>query len=175
MKEKILVDSDPHEIETKRINLFFNKNHLKIDYPERVMISCFESLKQFEEIKKIDKYTASLFKLTVPDFPEEINKENLNRHGNGYKHLAGLYSLTFNFIAQKIKFGWSYPESFLHPSIQGNLADAMMILSGDFLFNRFVTCVNENKFDEYLKNSKKNIREYFFGVACNGNLGSFKN
>jgi len=138
------------------------------------MISCFESLKQFEEIKKIDRYTASLFKLTIPDFPEEINKDNLSFHGNGYKHLIGLYSLTFNYIAQKIKFGWSYPESFLHPSVQGNLADAMIILSGDLLFNKFIICVNENKFDDYLKSTNKNIREYFFGVVCKGNLESFK-
>lgn len=174
MKEKVLIASDLHEIDVKPITLIFNKQHLKTEYPERVMISCFDSLKHFEEIKKIDKYTASLFRMTIPEFSGEISKENLSREGTGHKHLIGLYSLTFNFISQDKKFGWSYPESFLHPSVHGNLGDAMIILSSNSLLNKFLLCVNQNKFDSYINDKSKNIKDYFFGVICNGNLKSFK-
>jgi hypothetical protein len=173
MKEKLIINSEAHEVDFKNINLIFNKDHLNIKYPERTMISCIDSLKYFNEIKKIDKYTACLFKMTVPDFFEEINKENIEKQGDGYKHLVGLYSLTIKFISQNKKFGWSYPESFLHPAIQLNLADILILLSNNFLLKKFLICVNENKFDNYLKGNNKNLKDYFFNVICNGNLKNF--
>lgn len=172
-KEKIIVEGSCKDISVKPITLIFNKDHCKVQYPERFMIDCTASVQYFEEINKIDKYTASLFKLTVPDYNKEVSKDTIKYEGTGYRHLIGLYSLTLKLISENKKFGWSYPESFLHPSIQLNVADVGMIISNHNLFEKFIKCVNSGKFDNYLKKDGGNLREYFFNVVCNQYLKCF--
>lgn len=172
-KERIIVEGSSKDILAKPITLIFNKNHCRVQYPERFMIDPTASLQYFEEINKIDKYTASLFKITVPDYNKEVSKDTIKYEGTGYKHLIGLYSLTFKLISENKKYGWLYPESFLHPSVQLNLGDVSIIMSNNILFSRFLECVNNNKFDKYLKKDGGDLKEYFFGVICNQNLKSF--
>jgi hypothetical protein len=87
----------------------------------------------------------------VPDFPHEIKKENLDKCTMGFQHLIGLFSMSLIFTIQNVKFGWKYPESFLHPKYQGNIADAMISFSNTEDFIRIILEVKE----ELLKGEAK--------------------
>lgn len=173
--EKIIADNTVLDIDVKPITLVFNKDHLNIRYPDRFIISCFETLKYLEEIDEVNKYSACLFKIVVPFFKDKVDKQTLLSSGNGYRHLIGLIGLTLNFIKEDKKFVWSYPESYLHPSLQGNLADLQIIITQQKLFSKFIQCVNDGKFDTYIEKDGGNLNEYFFNVVCNQYLKTFTN
>ena len=48
--EKIIADNTVLDIDVKPITLVFNKDHLNIRYPDRFIISCFETLKYFPHL-----------------------------------------------------------------------------------------------------------------------------
>lgn len=173
--EKIIADNTVLDIDVKPITIVFNRDHLNIKYPERLMISCFETLKYFEQIDEIDKYSACLFKIVVPFFKDKVDKKTLLKSGSGYRHLIGLIGLTLSCIKENKKFGWSYPENYLHPSLQANLADLQIIIAQQNLFSKFIQCVNDGKFDIYIEKDGGNLSEYFFNIVCNQYLKTFTN
>jgi hypothetical protein len=173
--ERILVNDDKLDIEVAPITLVYNKNHLKTQYPERVEISSFETLKHFNEMTEIDPLIACFFKFTVFDYKEEVNITNIRNSGTGYKHLIGLFSLTFKCMLENKKFIWMYPENYLHPALQAELADVCILISDQNKFLKFVECVKNKKFDSYIKKDGGNLKKYFFDVVLNGYLDSFTN
>lgn len=173
--EKIIADNTVLSIDVKPITLVFNRDHLNIKYPDRFMISCFETLKYLDSVDEIDKYSACLFKLVAPSFSDKVDKKTLQISGTGYKHIIGLIGLTLVCIKENKKFGWSYPENYLHPSLQANLADLQIIITNQKLFLKFIQCVNDGKFDIYIEKDGGNLSEYFFNVICNQYLKTFTN
>lgn len=149
MKEQVLFGEDKHEIEVNPITLVFNSSPEESVYLDRTMIDPKMSLNYYEYIKEIDPYSARFFSMTIPDFPYEITKENINKCCLAYKHLIGLFSLSLFFLGNNVKFGWKYPESYLHPKYQGNLADVMITFSDK---EKFIRVISEVK--EKLKNEK---------------------
>lgn len=136
--EKVIFDNTEHSIEVKPITLVFNNCFEESVYLERTMITPEMTLEHFGSLKEIDPFTANFFMVVVPDFPLEITKENLDGCLIGFRHLIGLFSLTVLFIANNIKFGWKYPETGIHPRYQGNIAEAMIIISNPKLLQDFV-------------------------------------
>jgi hypothetical protein len=175
MVEKIIiiVEETTHEIDAKPINLVFNKSHCAIDYPDRFIIDAYKTLQHFDALEEIDDFTASFFKLVINDFPKKVNKENLKNSGMGYKHLIGLFSLSLKCFLENKKFTWRYPESYIHPCYQGNMADALVVFSDTGLFVKFVNAIKDGKFKDYLENGK-DLRDYFTKVICCGYLSNFK-
>jgi hypothetical protein len=148
--EKLLIRGEEHEIEVKPINLIFNSSVDESVYLDRIMITPDMTLEHFKSLKEVDPYSARFFKIVVPDFPYEITKEKLEGCSLAFQHIIGLFSLSFVLLSQNIKFGWKYPESFLHPKYQGNIADALIAFSDKEKFIRIITEVKE----ELLKKGK---------------------
>jgi len=66
------------------------------------------------------------------------------------KHLIGLFSLNFKFMIEGKKVVWKYPESFLHPKYQGNIAEVMILMADIEKFAKLIRCVQKGYFDDFL-------------------------
>ena len=148
MNEEIVVGRGKLQIEVKPATLIFNKSQKDIKYPDRVVIDPQSSLAHFDSIKEIDKYTASLFSIVYPDYSSPILKSYLNDSSIGHRHIIGLFSLTIQLITQSKKFVWRYPETYVHPAYQGNIADVMIILGNEQTLIDFVKAVDKGLYDE---------------------------
>lgn len=125
--EELLIDGDAHKIEVKPLTLIFNP-HSNVVYPERTMIDPEMTLKYFEQMPELDPVTAYLFKIVVQDFAP-VTLTNLRTAHVGFRHLAGLIQLSLTLLVQNVKFGWRYPETYLHPKYQGNLCDLLLLFN----------------------------------------------
>jgi len=145
MSGTITINNEPHQIETKPVTLVFNASGLRTEYPDRIMITPEMSLNRYRQLGEIDRITAALFRIVVPDFDRPVSREELDKCCDGFQHLAGLLSLTVRFIAHKHQFGWSYPETGLQPRYQANLADVIVLLTNAESMDRFVKSLEVRK------------------------------
>ena len=96
----------------------------------------------------MDRYSAVIFRYVFPEFFYPVDKKNIECFS--HRHIVGLFSLTFQSIANNQKFFWSFPESGLHPKNQAMLGDIIILLSDVKLLNRFFFKVNNHFFDNLL-------------------------
>lgn len=100
------------------------------------------TLRKFHELTELNPYQVELFKIVVPDFAP-VTLENLKTAHIGFQHIMGLIACSLELILLKQAFGWRYPETYLHPKYQGNLADLMLLLSGQKEFVQFILRIKE--------------------------------
>lgn len=143
--ETVIADETAHQIELRRLVLVYNPN-CSTHYPERLMITPEMTLKYFGELIEIGPYTQELFLQVVKDdFRQPVTLENMRKAHIGFQHLTGLLELSFNYTCQQFKFGWKYPETYLHPRYQGNLADIALLLSDLPKLREFILRVKKEK------------------------------
>ena len=110
------------------------------------MITPEMTLKYFVELNEIGPYTQELFLQVVKDdFRQPVTIENMRKAHVGFQHLTGLLELSFNYTCTGLKFGWKYPETYLHPKYQGNLADIALILSDHKTLREFILRVKQER------------------------------
>lgn len=143
-QETIYIGKEAHVIETKPITLVFNTAFESSFYPDRLMIDPEMTLAHFRGIEEISPYVAGFFKMVVPDFPNDIVIDNLRDAALGFQHLIGLFDLSLNMLLEKRQFGWRFPETYLHPKYQANLADALITFSEPERFVKFITGVKQS-------------------------------
>jgi len=135
-------------IEIRPVTVVFNASQRDILYDERVPITPEMTLKHFDEMDSIDPYSAVLFRIVVNDYHYPVTKKNTQ--WLAAKHLIGLFSLNFKLMLEGKKVVWKYPESFLHPRYQGNIAEVMILMANTELFTKFIRSVQKGYFDEFV-------------------------
>ena len=141
----VIFDETAHQIKLRRLVLVFN-SQCASHYPARLMLTPELTLSYFNELKQeIGPYTEALFRMVVPDFNQPITLENICKAHIGFQHLTGLLELSFNYTCQQLKFGWKYPETYLHPRYQGNLADIALLLSDLPKLREFILRIKKEK------------------------------
>jgi len=146
--ETVYIGKEPVTIKLAPITLMFNAGYKNTFYPDRVMIDADMTIAHFRQLAEISPFVAAFFKMVVPDYPYEINVANLREAVPGFQHLAGLLDLSLRFILQRRKFGWRYPETYLHPKYQANLADVMITLSSPEKFVGVITDVKKKLLED---------------------------
>ena len=136
-KEKVFFGDSEHELDLKSVNLVYNQSFQESSYPERVMITPQMTVEWYSNLKDFDEYTSKFFKFVVADFPYEVTKENVDKCPSCFKHLIGLFSMTFFLLKRNVKFGWKYPEGNLHPKYQAQLADVIVLLTQEDFLKEF--------------------------------------
>ena len=136
-EEKVIFDDCEHTLQLSKVNLIFNQTFKESVYPERLMITPQLTLEWYSNLKEFDEYTVKIFKFVVEDFPYEVTKENLDKSSTCFKHLIGLFSMTFFLLKKGVKFGWKYPEANLHPKYQVKLGDVIILLTQDDFLQEF--------------------------------------
>lgn len=136
MKETIFVDREQHEIETKPVTLVFNSSCATY-YPDRIMIDPEMTLKKFRELKELNAFQIGLFRKVVPDV-QPVTLSALQGGHVGFQHLMGLVACTLELLLMRRPFGWKWPETYLHPKYQGNLADVLILLNSPQEFVAFI-------------------------------------
>ncbi len=142
MAETVFVDNEEHKIETKPITLVFNSS-CQTYYPDRLMIDPEMTLKKFSELTELNVFQCRLFQKVIPDF-EPVTLKSLQNAHQGFKHIMGLISLSLEFMLIRRPFGWKWPETYLHPKYQGNLADLLILLSSPEEFVAFIRSCKES-------------------------------
>lgn len=121
MKERIFIDKDPHDIEVEPITLIVKGGEVAdIDTPSRLMIEPEMTLHHAGKVQQLHPRTEELVKIVFP------NGEVASR---GYLHVVGLIDLSLKFIDMGVPFGWRYPETYLYPKEQCQLADVLARLT----------------------------------------------
>lgn len=136
MRENVYVDQELHQIDTKPITLIFNSNCATY-YPDRIMIDPEMTLRKFRELTDITVFQIGLFKQIIPDFTPVTLDSLLGAH-IGFQHVMGLVTCTLELMLLKKPFGWKWPETYLHPKYQGNLADVLILLNTPDKFIAFI-------------------------------------
>jgi hypothetical protein len=144
--ETVIADETAHQIELRRLVLIYNHS-CATHYPERLMIAPEMTLKHLNsEMTEIGPYTEALFLQVVKgDFHQPITLENMRKAHIGFQHLTGLLELSFNYTCMQRKFGWKYPETYLHPRYQGNLCDVALLLSDLTKLREFILRIKKEK------------------------------
>lgn len=148
--ETIKVGEDSLTIELKPVTVVFNSGQKEVEYPDRVPLTPEVTMSHFERMSEIDPYTACLFRIVVHDYAYPVTKDNINKSVSAFKHLVGLFSLSLFLMVEGKKFVWKYPEYCLHPRYQGNIADAMILMSDQEHFIRFIRSVQKGYFDPFI-------------------------
>lgn len=103
------------------------------------------TLSYFNGLTEIGPYTEALFHQVVPDFNKPVTLANMRLAHVGFQHLIGLLELSFNYTCAGLKFGWKYPETYLHPRYQANLADVVILLSDLPKLREFILRIKKEK------------------------------
>lgn len=143
MEETVFVDAEPHKIQTKPVTLVFNSSCATF-YPDRIMIDPEMTLDKFRHLRELDPFQIGLFRKIIPD-AEPITLTSLRAGHVGFQHVMGLVACTLELILLKKPFGWKWPETYLHPKYQGNLADAMILLGSPDKFVAFIRECQEGR------------------------------
>lgn len=142
--EEVIFNDTAHQLELRRVVLVFNPE-CDSNYPGRLMLTPDITLKHFDELSEIGPYTQELFSIVVPDFNQPVNIANMRKAHIGFRHLVGLLELSFNYTCQQLKFGWKYPETYLHPRHQGNLGEILILLSDHKTLREFILRIKKEK------------------------------
>lgn len=142
-EETMFVGRDEVKLKLAPITLVYSQAYQNTFYPDRVMIDSEMTIKYFNQLREISPFAAAFFKIVVPDYPDPITMDSLKGAAPGFQHLIGLLDLSLQFILQKRKFGWKYPETYLHPKYQANLADVMITFSDPKKFTTVITNVKK--------------------------------
>lgn len=148
--EKIICSGTEHTIEVRPVTVLFNAAQKDIMYLDRVSITPEMTLKHFNQINDIDSFTAILFRIVVNDYASPVTKKQIQGSVLAFKHLIGLFSLSLKLMVEGKKVVWQYPESFLHPKYQGNIADVMILLGDTDKFVHLIRCVQRGYFDDFI-------------------------
>jgi len=148
--EKVLCSGSEHNIEIRPITVVFNAAQKDTLYPDRVSITPEMTLKHFDELVEIDPYSAVLFRIVVDDYFFPVTKKQIQESVLAFKHLIGLFSLHFKLTIEGKKVVWKYPEAFLHPKYQANIAEVMILISDTDKFVDFIRCVQRGYFDDFI-------------------------
>jgi len=101
-----------------------------VSIPGHVGIDAEVALYHAERVRVLHDLTRPFFAIVFPDAPKSLfNVTTRGQHGTGYRHLLGRVDMTLKFIDAGCAFFWRYPEAFLHPSAQRDLADLVLALS----------------------------------------------
>jgi hypothetical protein len=131
-KETIILGGQAHEIEVRPITLICKAPNIPFDIqtPERVMIDSFMTVAHTKNVITLHPRTEKLFKMVFPDYGREVTPDNIRSEGTGMQHVLGLVDLSLLHLDAGTKFGWRYPEAYLHPAAQAPLADVLIALVG---------------------------------------------
>lgn len=147
--EKVLCGNEV-EIEVKPVTVIFNAAQKDTHYLERISITPDMTLSYFSQLSTIDPYSSILFRMVVDDYHSPVTKKNIDGSPIAFKHLIGLFSLSFKLMIEGKKIVWKYPESFLHPKYQGNIADVMILMSNIDEFSSLIRFVQKGYFDDFI-------------------------
>jgi hypothetical protein len=143
MKETVFVDKQAHKIDVKPVTLVFNSSCATF-YPDRLMIDPEMTLAKFRQLTELNPFQIGLFSKVIPDFtPVTLN--SLTAGHVGFQHVMGLMAYTLELMLIRKPFGWKWPETYLHPKYQGNLADVMILLSTPDKFIAFIRECQEGR------------------------------
>jgi hypothetical protein len=121
MKETIFIGKDRHDIEVKPITLVVKGGEVDdIDAPARFMIEPEHTLHHAGKVKQLHPRTQELVNIVFP------GGEVASR---GYLHVVGLIDLTLKLTEKGVQVGWRYPETYLYPKEQCQLADVLVKLT----------------------------------------------
>lgn len=148
--EKITCGGSEHEVELGPVTVLFNAAQKDIIYQDRIPITPEMTLAHFNTITNIDPYSACLFRIVVNDYKFPITVKQIQGSVLAFKHLIGLFSLSLKLMLEGKKFVWKYPESFLHPKYQGNVAEVIILMSIPDNFAKFLRFVQRGYFDDFI-------------------------
>lgn len=143
-EETVLIGTEEVKLKLAPITLVYSQTYKNTFYPDRLMIDAEMTINHFNQLREISPFAAAFFKIVVPDYPDAITLDSLKGAAPGFQHLIGLFEISLQLILQRKKFGWKYPESYLHPKYQLNLADAMIAMSDPKKFAAIITEVKKN-------------------------------
>ena len=129
-KETIRIGNESFEIEVRPITLIFKAPNVMHDVqtPSRIMINSLMTLDHVRTARVLHHKTEELFKIVFPDYHRQVTLENIRQDGSGMQHVLGLVNLSLTLVESGTAIGWRYPESYLHPAAQCNLADVLIWL-----------------------------------------------
>lgn len=134
-EETIVVNDWPHTIEVRPITLICHDGSMNIKYPNRMTISCEDTSYHMDRVQKLHEDFEFYWKCMSDDYTKghranafcEADPDVIRNQGSGFKHLGGLLDLSLKFIQMGVPFGWIHPESHLHPSLQVELAELLIL------------------------------------------------
>lgn len=100
------------------------------------------TVSRFSQLQNITVLHKHLFNIVVPDM-QPVTLDGLRAGHIGFKHLMGLIACSLELILLRKPFGWKWPETYLHPKYQGNLADLLLLLSSPKDFAALVTKLSQ--------------------------------
>ena len=133
---EIKIENSIKSIKEKRINLLFHNLDREIEYPNRLEITYQVSLDHYRSLPDIEPIVAILFKIVVPEI-KETTKKHIDLCQEAYRSLVGRIALTLQYMIEKKKFMWKFPEQGLHPSKQVNIGDLIIVLSDLNLLKKY--------------------------------------
>lgn len=141
-KETIIVNGEAHEIEIKKLNLVFHQDGINVAYPDRAVIDPQVTISEINALpeavyKQVINHPLflELFHIVFPKdrkINPVINRENGDL---SILHVSGLICLLIETTRLGVPVAIKYPETYLHPSTQVNLAD---------LFIKFIDIYNKH-------------------------------
>lgn len=131
MKETIMANGEAHGVETRPLTLIFHHGMMAISAPERVEINPTTTLQAAKEINETE-YAALVadgleyfFRRVFPGETLPGSSYALKDSILGVQHVIGMLIL----IREAVRFGRKpfikFPETYLHPRHQANLADLL--------------------------------------------------
>lgn len=128
MGETVVVNGQ--EVAAKAVTIVCHNGPEDASIPGHVPVDAEVALYHAERVRVLHDLTRPFFAIVFPGAPRELfDVATRHRQGSGYRHLLGRIDLTLKFIDTGVRFYWKYPESYLHPSAQCDLADLVLALS----------------------------------------------
>lgn len=130
--EYVEINGELHQIETKPITIITGQQleaGMHLTYPKRQVVSVNDGFEHIDKITEFQEDTERYFRVVVKDYPEgkEFTPEAMKREGTGFKGLVGTIDFITILRKKGVQFVWRFPEAFLHPKYQVELADLIIL------------------------------------------------
>ena len=128
MKETIIADGTSHEVETKPLTLIHHSADVRtIEVPNRTEINPQKTLECADNLKQEDwdglRTCPDFLKLFNIVFPDLVPNAILKDDGMDVRHMVGMLVMIAQCHAEGKQPFIKYPEAFMRPSNQVNLAE----------------------------------------------------
>ena len=130
--EYVEINGELHQFESKPITILTGQQleaGMHLTYPHRQVISVEDGFRHIEDLAFFQEDTERYFRVVVKDYPKgkEFTPETMKREGTGFKGLVGTIDFITILRKKGVPFVWRFPEAFLHPKYQCELADLLIL------------------------------------------------
>lgn len=127
-KVTVLVNGVPQEIDAKQFTVLCHQGGMELEVPSHVTIDAEATLARFRQLT-VEEWSTLLAEPCIKWFLDKVIGPTRSNSSTDVRHVVGMIVLIHEAMAQGKQPFIKYPETYLHPKSQSELAQVLVGIS----------------------------------------------